>query len=158
MKTDKDITGDDDKSEEEFARARKTAVNILSYSDNSEHRLREKLAFKGFSHEAADHAVEYVIQKGWLDERKQAEAAVRYLAEVKLYGKRRILLELKKRGIKRDVIIQCDIDRFDYAENCRKLWEKRGNEDDVQTAAYLIRAGYSMDDINKVRKSVFGTD
>lgn len=155
MKTDK-TDGNTDDTEiipgGECARARKTAVNILSYSDNTELRLREKLAAKGFSRESADNAVLYVISRGWLDEQKQAESALRYLAEVKLFGRRRILQELRKRGFRRTVIDSCDFDCFDFTVNCRRLWEKRGNTDDERTVAYLIRAGYSGDDIRMARR------
>ena len=138
--------------DEECIRARKTALNILSYSDNTEIRLREKLASKGFSHKSADNAVEYVVSRGWLDEQKQAESALRYLAEVKLFGRRRIMQELRKRGFRRDVIEACDFNIFDFPANCRLLWEKRGNTDDERTVAYLIRAGFSGDDIRAARR------
>lgn len=150
-KTDDNTDYEDIIPSEECKRARKTAINILSYSDNSELRLREKLTAKGFSREAADNAVEYVISRGWLDEQKQAESALRYLAEVKLFGRRRILQELRKRGFPRTVIDSCDFDSCDFAGNCRRLWEKRGNTDDERTVAYLIRAGYSGDDIRAAR-------
>lgn len=155
MKTDKTADNTDNEDiimSEECVRARKTAVNILSYSDNTELRLREKLAAKGFSREAADDAVRYVISRGWLDEQKQVESALRYLAEVKLFGRRRILQELRKRGFRRTVIDSCDFNSCDFAGNCRRLWEKRGNTDDERTVAYLIRAGYSGDDIRAARR------
>ncbi len=139
-------------TDEERIHARKTALNILSYSDNTETRLREKLSAKGFSAESADDAVEYVMSRGWLDEQKQAEAALRYLAEVKLFGRRRILQELRKRGFRREVIDGCDFGSFDFPANCRRLWEKRGNTDDERTVAYLIRAGFSGDDIRAARR------
>lgn len=126
MKTDKTADNTDNEDiimSEECVRARKTAVNILSYSDNTELRLREKLAAKGFSREAADDAVRYVISRGWLDEQKQVESALRYLAEVKLFGRRRILQELRKRGFRRTVIDSCDFNSCDFAGNCRRLWK-----------------------------------
>lgn len=155
MKTDKTSDNADYEDiilSEECTRARKAAVNILSYSDNTELRLREKLTARRFSREAADDAVRYVIGRGWLDEQKQAESALRYLAGVKLFGRRRILQELKKRGFRRTVIDSCDFDSFDFAGNCRRLWEKRGNTDDERTVAYLIRAGYSGEDIRAARR------
>lgn len=155
VKTDRDADNTEDTDEvqrEECARARKSAVNILSYADNTESRLREKLTAKGYSREAADDAVQYVISRGWLDERRQAEAALRYLAGVKLYGKRRIFQELRKRGFRREIIDGCDFDGCDFATNCLRLWEKRGKTDDERTIAYLIRAGYSGDDIRAARR------
>jgi len=155
MKTDKNADNTDYEDiilSEECARARKTAVNILSYSDNTEKRLRVKLAAKGFSRESAENAVEYVISRGWLDEKKQAESAIRYLAGVKLFGRRRILQELIKRGFRRTVIDSCDFDSCDFAGNCKRLWEKRGNTDDERTVAFLIRAGYSGEDIRAARR------
>jgi SOS response regulatory protein OraA/RecX len=138
--------------EEECAQARKSAVNILTYADNTERRLREKLSAKGFSREASDDAVRYVISRGWLDERKQAEAALRYLSGVKLYGRKRIILELRKRGFRRDIIDGCDFDGIDFGEICLRLWEKIGSGEDERTMSRLIRAGFGGDDIRAARK------
>jgi SOS response regulatory protein OraA/RecX len=154
VKTDRNADNEDTDTSlsEECGRARKSAVNILSYADNTESKLREKLAAKGYSREASDDAVEYVIGRGWLNERRQAETALRYLAEVKLYGRRRILQELRKRGFRREINHGCDFDGCDFASNCLRLWEKRGKTEDERTIAFLIRAGFCGDDIRAARR------
>ena len=42
---------------ENYEKALKSAVNILNFADNSERRLREKLARKGFESDAVDFCV-----------------------------------------------------------------------------------------------------
>lgn len=133
----------------EYTRAVRTACNILSYCDNTERRLRDKLSNKGYSHGAADFAVEYVKAKGWLDETRMAEAAVHSLTQSRLYGKRRVLLELRKRGFTSEVIDEIDFSELDFAEICARLLDKQHGGDDDKTRAALMRYGHTLGDINR---------
>lgn len=134
----------------DFDRAIKNACNILAYADNTESRLRRKLRDKGYSSDAVDAAVDYVLSKGWLDESKQIEPAVRMLINGKLYGKSRVLAELRQKGFRREIIDGCDLDGVDFREVCARLFEKRGGIPDDKTRAYLARAGHSFSDIRAV--------
>ncbi|MDD4772104.1 MAG: regulatory protein RecX [Eubacteriales bacterium] len=154
----KNTERNDNTADGERERAIKAAVNILTYADNTETKLRGKLAVRKFSREAIDAAVAYVIGRGWLNEEKQAVAIIRYLADVKLFGRRRILQEMVKRGFRRSVIDGCDFDDIDFTENCRRLWEKRGYTEDEKTRAYLNRAGYSGDDIRAAKRLTKNTN
>jgi len=132
----------------------RTAMNILAYADNTCRRLVIKLRQKGFSSEDADTAVAYCLEKGYIDEARQLEAAVHHLAVHKLYGRRRITAELNKLGFSRTAIAEADYSGIDFAENCYQLWLKRGGILDDRTRQYLAAHGYGSSDISLAQKRI----
>ncbi len=137
----------------ENERALKTAMNILAYADNTERRLKRKLAEKGFSPDAVNYACTYVIEKGYLDENRMIDSAVRSLVKFKMYGKARVIAELHQKGFRRDVIDSYDFEGIDFYDACRRMFEKRGGVGDEKTRAYLIRHGHSYSDIKRAFSS-----
>ena len=129
-------------------------MNILSYADNTCRRLVIKLRQKGFSAEDADTAVAYCLEKGYIDEPRQLEAAVHNLAANKLYGRRRIAAELHKLGFSRSAIAEVDFSEIDFAENCYLLWMKRGGIPDDRTKQYLVAHGYGSTEISLAQKRI----
>lgn len=148
----------------------RSAMNILVYSDNTEKKLRDKLIRKGFSKDNIDTAVEYVIGKGYLKEKKMLYRTAEILATAKLYGRRRIATELYKKGFKRDDIASVDYDELgiDFSECCAaliiKLYKLYDNDDkmsfsiDDKGKASLVRYGYSISEINRAVELIRGKD
>lgn len=136
---------------ETYQRAVRAALNILTYGDNTEKRLRDKLARKRYTPDAIDFAVRYVITHGFLHEDRQLREAVWRLTEKKRYGRRRVIAELYRLGFPRAAIAAAEsegvFDEPDYVTNCLLLWEKQGGETDRRTVSYLMRYGYTGDDI-----------
>ena len=139
---------DPDSVPEAFAPALRSAFNILDYGDNTERKLREKLARKGFAPDAVDFAVGYVASVGLLDDARYLADFVDRLARVKLYGKRRIVNEAFARGFPRELIESFDFDGYDFpalaAERMRKTAARYPARDKLY--ASLIRAGFSPSD------------
>ena len=107
-----------------------SALNILVYANNTEKKLREKLYRKGYSNTAIDSAIDYVKGKGYIDENAQILDAAELLATAKLYGKKRIAVELYKKGFKRDAIASIDYTELgiDFVAGCAAMiWQ------DIQT-------------------------
>ena len=142
----------------ENERALKSAMNILAYADNTERRLRRKLAEKGFTPEAIEYAASYVIEKGYLDEYRMIDSAVRSLVKFKMYGKARVIAELHQKGFKREVIDSFDFGDIDFYDACRRMLEKRGGINDEKTRAYLLRHGHSSSDIKRAFLSLSSDD
>ena len=85
------------RGEDERRRALKKALNVLSFSDNSESKLREKLYRAGFSSSAANFAIEQCCSLGYIDELRQIERLV--MREYSyLFGPKKILYKLSHRG------------------------------------------------------------
>ncbi len=140
--------------EKECKGAIKSALNILAYAPNPEKKLREKLKTKGFSQNAADCAVAYVKEKGYLNEAAQAERMAELLAKKKFYGKARIYAELYKKGYSREAVGSVDLSEYDFAALCAEYILKTEDADAVteknrrdKLAVALRRRGYSGGEI-----------
>ncbi len=134
----------------EADRAITAACNILAYADNTERRLRRKLRDRGYSPEAIDAAVDYVTEKGFLDESRMLESTVHSLVRYRHYGLSRILRELAVRGFDRDIADEFDFSQIDFLTVCRELFYKHGGIPDDKTRAFLLRHGHRASDIRTV--------
>ena len=84
------------------ALAREQALNLLSLRPHSRKELQDKLVRKGTDPEAAEAAVEWLTEHGYLDDAAYAAAVARHYAK-KGYGARRISSELYRRGVAREL-------------------------------------------------------
>ena len=141
-----------ERSPEENERAAlRTALNILDARDVPAARLRQKLRERGYDRDITDRVIEALRLKGYLQEERMAEAAVRYLLETKLLGHARILMELRERGFSPDTIDGIDFDsppysELDWEEAKRKLYRRMGSEDSQKTYAAFLRHGWNLTD------------
>ncbi len=108
--------------------ALKTAFKFLSYRPRSVHEMRLKLESKGF--EEVSSTIEHLIQADYLNDEKFAALLVESRAQSKLWGRRKIASDLKRRGISRAVIEETlkMIDTDAEAETARsalKRWSRR---------------------------------
>ena len=116
--------------EDECRRARKAAISLLAFADNSRRRLKEKLMHKGISYEIAVKTVEDMVSEGLLSEERQLESAVFSLAEHKLFGPYRIITQLCAKGYKSEDVraaIRAAMDRgeVDFSKNAALLISKK---------------------------------
>ncbi len=135
-----------------YSAALKTAMNIVSYKDNTERTLYRKLSERGYQADTVEAVVEFMRSKGYVDDGRMLLHTARNLALVKLYGKARIRNELSLKGFDRETLDSldwsgeelCDID---FTEICLKLLKKRGGERNEKNYAYLRRYGHTSSDI-----------
>lgn len=97
---------------------------LLSYAVSNKSTLVRKLRVRGYSNENAALAVEYLSDKGYIDEVSQAEKLILRYAQKNLYGKRRIAAELFSKGYSKETVneafenVSSDID---FDDNKKKL-------------------------------------
>ena len=138
-------------NESAAAFARERALNLLSLRPHSRKELRDKLIRKGNEPEAADAAIAWLSEHGYLDDAGYAASVVRHYAR-KGYGAKRITSELYRRGIARELWDEAlkempepdgELDRF--------LRNRLINPDDPnevrKVTSALSRRGYSWDEI-----------
>ena len=96
-----------------------------------------------------------------LNEERMVIHAVEYMAEVKLFGKRRIYAELNKKGFSRQVVENCvsDVmDAIDFEEACLKLAKKQPIEHSetgrLKLTRTLMRYGFGGDEIRYAMKKL----
>ncbi len=95
------MTGDkpDTLLEPSQKKALHTALRILTPRDHSKYELIQKLKQRGFSREDIDAAISSCKRFDYINDGRTAQAYIRQLKR-KGYGKKRIQLELNKKGLK----------------------------------------------------------
>lgn len=79
-------------------RAKTRAIELLSYRDHSSAELKKKL-LRHATEENADAAVERMEELGMVNDREFALRYAKELSEVKLYGEKRVKVELQRKGL-----------------------------------------------------------
>ena len=83
---------------DEYNRAKKRALNILSFGDNSERGLIAKLTRAGISRRARELVLEEMKALSYIDEERQLTRLIESLANEKLYGAKKIYSSLAAKG------------------------------------------------------------
>lgn len=123
-----------------------------SYQDRCHEEVLQKLKSLRMIPEAIDHIMAHLIQHNFLNEERFACSFARGKWRIKLWGKKRIVLELKQRGITKYNIDKAlkEIDEDEYIQNFNILaddqWDKI-KESSLQKkkkklADMLLRKGY----------------
>ncbi|MBQ7124860.1 MAG: regulatory protein RecX [Clostridia bacterium] len=140
--------------EEAYRSALKTAMNIVGYKDNTEKTLSKKLLERGYERETVKAVLEFMKEKGYINDGRMLIRTARSLALTKLYGKARIKNELVLKQFSSEILSSLDWDDeelsdIDFVEICLKLIKRRGGARDEKTYAYLKRYGHSSSDIKR---------
>ncbi len=139
--------------ESKKALSREKALELVSQRQMSASELNKKLRDKGADEETADYCVQWILERGLLDEERYAAAVVRHYA-AKGYGEGRVRQELMRRGVPRDLwddalsTMPEDTSRLDRLV-ASKLRDP-GDRDAVRKlSASLYRRGYSGEEIRE---------
>ena len=87
------------KNNPQFKQGYLYAVRLLAASKKSEREVRKRLLDKGYFKETIDQVVSELAEQKILSDRKLIEETVQSAVQAKRYGRRRIVLELKRRGV-----------------------------------------------------------
>lgn len=123
-----------------------------SYQDRCHEEVYQKLRSLRMIPEAIDHIMAHLIQHNFLNEERFACSFARGKWRIKQWGKKRIVLELKQRGITKYNIDKAlkEIDDDEYIQNFNMLADDQWNkisESSIQKkkkklADMLLRKGY----------------
>ncbi|MCL2173779.1 RecX family transcriptional regulator [Candidatus Saccharibacteria bacterium] len=142
---------DELKTESDFGKNYIRAVDLISRRLRSEKEIREYAFRKNWTKENTEKVVERLHERGFLNDEKFAASFVRSRATLKNYSRRKMELELTKKGIKKEIRekILTENEDFDETTALKKLIAKKRNhyENDQKLIAYLARQGFSYDDI-----------
>lgn len=140
-------------------RAYNHAVILLSRRSHSEKELRFKLKQKGIT-DGVDEAIEKLKYHGYIDDLAFAKSYAEELSAFKGFAKRRIILELKEKGVSSDIIDEA-LCNFDYDEAVltdiikRKYMRYLSDEKGIRkTVNALLRMGYSYSEIKTALKNI----
>ena len=133
-------------------RAFNKACDLLEMRDHSSRELLTKLRQKGFS-EGAEEAIERLNELGIVDDERFARAYLNELVNVRHFGKKRVISELYKKGISREIIDEVTADLETDPEELAGIINKKyarylSDEKGVRkTINALVRMGYSYSEI-----------
>ncbi len=122
------MTGDkpDTLLEPSQKKALNTALRILTPRDHSKYELVQKLKQRGFSREVIDAAISSCERFDYINDERTAQDYIRQLKR-KGYGKKRIQLELNKKGLKGtriQSILNQSVSEKDEKEGAERLVKK----------------------------------
>ena len=136
-------------------RVRSRALYYLSDRDYAARELENKLC-RMTERETAHAVVERLTEVGLINDAAYAGRQAQNLAQYRLYPKRRILQELRAKGIDRETaqaaVDAADIDDFQLAlaliekKYYNKLSDRSSRE---KTAAALVRYGFGFDTVRR---------
>ena len=130
---------------------RQKALELLSRRPHSRRELKDKLLRRGVSEEDAEDCVQWLSDRGFLDDEEYAGAVARHYA-AKGYGAGRVRSELQRRGIDRELAADTLSDFPDNAGKidtflARKLTDVNDREAVRKVSAALFRRGFSWEEI-----------
>ena len=130
---------------------REKALEIVSQRQMSAKELSRKLRDKGADEETADYCVQWILERGLIDEERYAAAIVRHYA-AKGYGEGRMRQELIRRGVPRelweDALEQMPEDTTKLDRLVASKLRDPDDRDAVRKlSASLYRRGYSGEEI-----------
>ena len=117
-------------SESRYRDAKRRALSILAYSDNSERSLIMKLRNKGVAPELAREVSREMVTLGYVDEQRQLERLVLEDADSKLFGEEKIIRHLATRGyapgkIRAAISKLVEDGEIDFRKNAERLLLKK---------------------------------
>lgn len=146
--------------EDSHSNALKYAFRLLGYRDRSEKEMYEKLIRKGFSEKVALETVDYLKDKGFIDDRRLAEILKKDAIERKHLGKSGTRSYLMNKGIAVDIVEDILGNDGDYLDAAKSLVKKKlrnmkvYDEETIKRRLWgmLSRRGFSYDTIDRVLK------
>ena len=140
------------------------ALRFLKIRPRSIFELKEKLEGKGFSDGEIEVTIHDLIVSGLLDDRAFTKSWITYRL-ARPFGFRRIIQELKMKGINQDIIDQAlaTLDESYSPESvalelAERRWQRLSNIDPLnkkkRVMDFLIRRGFEVDIVIKVLKKL----
>lgn len=142
------------------------ARTFCNYRERCHVELRDKLYKLGLWTKDVNHVIGQMIEENLLNEERYAKSYARGHFYQKRWGKYKIIVELKQRGMN-DRLIKtalAEIDEDDYLETIEKLIHKKQREvsgtkaiQKQKIARYLMQKGYQYQDFGSlIAKAVQG--
>lgn len=150
--------------------ARTQGYRYATYKRRTEFEISQKLFEKGYNKEIIKEVVEFLKDFKLINDNEYAKIFIVDKIKMKLWGYHRIKVELLKRGISEEIILDglsnANLEETDY-ENALNLANKKYNQikykkDDAKInnsiITYLQRNGYNYNIIKEVLAAIKKTD
>ena len=137
-------------AEDEHEKAYQRALNLLSYRLRTEDEIRKKLRQKDLPEAVIESVIEKLITKGFVNDRRFAQAWVENRSELNPRGLRALRYELRQKQVDPDIIDETlqDIDEEPLALAAGRKRARRLRTDDrqdfrIKLSGFLARRGFN---------------
>ncbi len=146
-------------------RARRKALDYLSYKDRTEQEVRRKLERKEFSAEVIDQAIKRLYELHYLDDASYAQKYAAGSAR-RGYGPQRVQGDLRRRGVERmhiDAAVEEEFNPQATLAGARRQAARRAprlaREEDIfkrkqKLSAFLLRRGFPYEVAHRVVEEI----
>jgi regulatory protein len=143
-------------------KAREASLSLLSHRPRSARELERRLARKEFPAEVATSTVQDLADKGLVDDSAFAESFVRDRVRLRPKGKRRLVQELRAKGVAQEtaeaavgeVMMREEVSEEELARAAAAKWSPKPNEEPRAARrrlyGFLARRGFGADAIRAV--------
>lgn len=147
-------------------KAREHALNLLSFRPRTAAELRQRLRRREVEDDVVEAVVADLVEKGLVDDTAFAEIFVRDRVRLRPRGKRRLVQELRAKGVDRDTAAEAvgevmereDVSEVDLAREAVRKWARRAGEDPQRARrrlyGFLARRGFGGDAVRQVMEEV----
>ena len=151
-------------------RAREAALRLLAHRPRTESELRLRLVRKGFDPQVAEACVAQLKERGLLDDSAFAEMFARDRVRLSPRGRRRVVQELRGRGVDATVAAAAvegvmreeETDELTLARQAARRWRPRAGEEPVRSRrrlqGFLARRGFGPDAVREVVAELLGEE
>lgn len=143
-----------------FEEIKQKLVNYCVYQDRCHSEVEKKMREFVLIPEAKEEIILYLLQENYLNEERFVRSYIRGKFYIKNWGKNKIEVQLKIKGISKKLIFICfdEIDEDDYLKTITKIYEnyssKLSGEKDYakksKTIKYLLNKGFEYEKILQV--------
>ena len=141
--------------------AKNTALSALSRKDYSYNGIIKKLCEKDIEKTHAVYAADYLCEIGYINDERFVKAKTKYLFEIKKFGKRRVITELVRSGIDKDLATGIAESYNDHEAEAALLFirdyiSKYKPDEKVLKRAFdrLIRKGHSFENARRAIRTI----
>lgn len=149
--------------------AQQQAYRLLSYRSRTARELRDRLQHKGFEPSVVDEVLQRLEDDGYVNDRRLAEDWARYRLQARPMGRRRLAVELQRRGLERTLIeevlraVYAEFNELSLAEQVvqkrlRRLSHPLSPREHQRLVCYLEGQGFDTPVIKSVLAALFATD
>lgn len=138
-----------------FEEIKQKLVNYCVYQDRCHAEVEQKMRDYLLIPEAKDEIFLYLIKENYLNEERFTRSYIRGKFYIKHWGKNKIKMNLKMKGITEKLIVNCmdEIDASDYEKTIVRLYQnyfliQKGLKDyqkKSKTIRHLLSKGYEYD-------------
>ena len=143
-----------------FEETKQKLVNYCVYQDRCHAEVEQKMREFVLIPEAKEEIILYLLKENYLNEERFVRSYIRGKFNIKHWGKTKIKMHLKQKGITEKLITRCydEIDEDDYIRTIQRLYENyesrltglKDYQKKSKTIKYLLGRGFEYESILQV--------